>query len=80
MFSYLYVTGSTQDGQTLKELKVSKSANKFMVIGSTMDDLLKMTAPDLKTLETDKVEKSTASGKEPLSKQTVSQHWIPITS
>ena len=43
-----------------------------MVIGSTMDDLLKMTAPDLKTLETDKVEESTASGKEPLSKQTVS--------
>ncbi|XP_067928494.1 ubiquitin domain-containing protein UBFD1-like [Watersipora subatra] len=63
--------GSTQDTQTLKQLKVSKSANKFMVIGSTMDDLLKVATPDIKAANSSGAGTATATSKEPLCKQTV---------
>lgn len=62
--------GSTQDHQTLKELKVVKNS-KFMVIGSTMNDLLKVTAPDLKEKAKDDSSGKASSSKEPLCKQTV---------
>ena len=63
--------GSTQDEQTLKQLKVTKSA-KFMVIGSTINDLLKIATPTPSELQSSSDDKRASASKEPLCKQTVS--------
>ena len=59
--------GLAKDHQTLRELKVTKGA-KIMVVGSTLNDVLSVTAPTQQEMnETTK----TSSSKEPLSQQKV---------
>lgn len=69
--------GSTQDEQTLKQLKVTKNA-KFMVIGSTINDLLKVATPSPSEFKAPSEDKGAASSKEPLCRQTVSANEIDV--
>ncbi|XP_076450423.1 ubiquitin domain-containing protein UBFD1-like [Babylonia areolata] len=59
--------GLAKDQQTLRELKVTKGA-KIMVVGSTLNDVLSVTAPSEKEL---KEETKATVSKEPLSQQKV---------
>jgi len=66
---FLYVSGLAKDESTLRELKVTKTA-KFMVVGSTMNDVLQVTnTPTQKELQEE--EKAATASKEPLSEQKV---------
>ena len=68
MLVFLCFSGLAKDHQTLRELKVSKGA-KIMVVGSTLNDVLSVTAPtEQEMLEA----ANTTSPKEPLSQQKVS--------
>lgn len=58
--------GKMQDEQTLRDNKVTKGS-KIMVIGSTVSDVMAMTAPDPKVLKEEA--KAEAAAKEPISKQ-----------
>ncbi|XP_076458234.1 ubiquitin domain-containing protein UBFD1-like [Babylonia areolata] len=59
--------GLAKDHQTLRELKVTKGA-KIMVVGSTLNDVLSVTAPTEKEMK--EIAKA-ATNKEPLSQQKV---------
>ena len=70
MFTFLLfclVSGLAKDHQTLRELKVTKGA-KIMVVGSTLNDVLSVTAPTEQEMK--EAAKTTAT-KEPLSQQKV---------
>lgn len=57
--------GLAKDESSLRDLKVIKGA-KIMVVGSTMNDVLSVNAPNLKEIQE---ETKAASSKEPLSQQ-----------
>jgi len=58
-----------KDDATLREQKVVKGS-KIMVIGSTVNDVMSVSAPDANTMK--EIEKqNTAAAKEPLCKQKV---------
>ncbi|KAL8607334.1 Ubiquitin domain-containing protein ubfd1 [Nucella lapillus] len=61
--------GLAKDNQTLRELKVTKGA-KIMVVGSTLNDVLSVTAPSEKELK-EEAKATAAASKEPLSQQKV---------
>ena len=65
----LMYKGKMRDEATLRELDVKKNA-KIMLIGSTVTDVLSVSAPDMKALKEEE-KKEKASSKEPLSKQKV---------
>ncbi len=61
--------GRMQDDKTLRDHKVSKSS-KIMLVGSTVNDVMSVTAPDPKVLKEEEKAAASAS-KEPISKQKV---------
>ena len=67
-----FFSGLAKDHQTLRELKVTKGA-KIMVVGSTLNDVLSVTAP---TEQEMKEAAKTTSTKEPLSQQKVSHGQV----
>ena len=61
--------GKMRDDATLREHEVKKNA-KIMLVGSTVNDVMSVSAPDMKALkEEEKKEKAAAT--EPLTKQKV---------
>ena len=75
-FEEIRYTKNPPDEATLRELDVKKNS-KIMLVGSTVTDVLSVSAPDMKTLKEDE-KKEQASGKEPLSKQKVSNFSTKI--
>lgn len=58
-----------KDEATLREQKVT-SGSKIMLVGSTVSDVMSVTAPDPKVLKEEE-KKEAAAAKEPLCKQKV---------
>lgn len=69
------MSGLAKDDMTLEELKVTKGA-KMMVVGSTLTDVLSISAPTTSDSKDDA--KEAASSKEPLSQQKVSHLSLHI--
>ena len=67
MLALFIIPGLAKDESSLRDLKVIKGA-KIMVVGSTMNDVLSVNAPNLKEIQE---EAKAASSKEPLSQQKV---------
>ena len=61
--------GKMRDDATLREHDVKKNA-KIMLVGSTVTDVMSISAPDMKALKEEQ-KKDEASSKEPLSTQKV---------
>ena len=66
-------TGKLSDSNTLRESKITKGV-KVMLIGSTVADLLAVTAPDMAALK-EEMAKEEAASKEPLCKQKVREKF-----
>ena len=64
------IPGKMRDDATLRDHKVVKGS-KIMVIGSTVTDVMSVSAPDAQTMK-EIAKQDSASGKEPLCKQKVS--------
>lgn len=65
----LFISGLARDELTLRELKIVKGA-KLMVVGSTLNDVLSVSAPSPKEIQAEKA--SSKATKEPLSERKVS--------
>ena len=75
-FLVFFFAGLAKDESSLRDLKVIKGA-KIMVVGSTMNDVLSVNAPNLKEIQE---ESKAASSKEPLSQQKVNAPWHVISN
>ena len=66
-----------KDESTLREQKVTKGS-KIMLVGSTVNDIMSVTAPDPKVLKEEE-KAAVAASKEPLSKQKVNHVSISLS-
>ena len=69
--SFHFFSGRMRDNETLRQHKVVKGS-KIMLVGSTVNDVMSVTAPDPKVLKAE--EKEAAASKTNLSKQKVIQN------